>query len=204
VTDSTHSHHNDDDSDVELRARALEALLVEKGLLKSEDIDAYVERVEHDIGPMLGARVVARAWSNPEFKRRLLEDAPAAISELGIDVGETKLIVVESTPEVHHVVCCTLCSCYPWKLLGLPPTWYKSPAYRSRIVIDPRSVLREFGTEVPETTAIRVWDSTSECRYMVLPERPPGTDNLTEADLAELVSRDAMVGVARVAAPVAV
>jgi nitrile hydratase len=153
---------------------------------------------------MFGARVVARAWTDPDFKSRLLEDAPSAISELGIDVGDLPLIVVESGPGIHHVVCCTLCSCYPWKLLGLPPTWYKSPAYRSRIVIEPRAVLHEFGTVIPHTTEIRVWDSTSECRYMVLPERPAGTDAMSEEDLSALVSRDSMVGVTRVDAPVGV
>lgn len=191
-----HDHHH---SSVEHRARALEELLVQKGVLTSEDIDRYLYRIEHDIGPMFGARVVAHAWTDPAFKKRLLEDAPEAIAELGIDLRGLPLIVVESTPEVHHVVCCTLCSCYPWKLLGLPPTWYKSPQYRSRIVIDPRGVLREFGTDVPASTEVRVWDSTSECRYMVLPERPEGTENMTEAELAALVTRDAMVGVANVA-----
>ncbi len=192
--------HGDDDhqSEIETRTRALEKLLVQKGLLTTEQIDSYVEKIERDMGPLLGARVVARAWTDNRFKRLLLEDAPAALAELGIDLGGLHLIVVESTPEVHHVVCCTLCSCYPWKLLGLPPTWYKSPAYRSRIVIDPRSVLKEFGTEVPDGVEVRVWDSTSECRYMVLPERPSGAEGLTEQDLAALVTREAMTGVSRV------
>lgn len=182
-------------TDVERRTAALERLLVEKGILTSEAIDEFVERVERDIGPMLGAKVVARAWKDPEFKLKLLRDAESALTELGIDLGGKYLIVVESAPNIHHVVCCTLCSCYPWKLLGLPPTWYKSPAYRSRIVIDPRSILKEFGTEVPESKEIRVWDSTSECRYMVLPERPAGTDGLTEKELESLVTTDAMIGV---------
>jgi nitrile hydratase subunit alpha len=202
--DTIHEEHHGGESDIERRTRALETLLVQKGLLTSEDIDRYLERVERDIGPMFGARVVAHAWLDPEYKRRLLTDAPAAITELGIDIGGLHLIVVESTPEVHNVVCCTLCSCYPWKLLGLPPNWYKSPAYRSRIVIDPRGVLREFSTAVPQGTAVNVWDSTSECRYMVLPERPSGTESMSESELAALVTRDAMVGVARVSASAAV
>jgi len=195
-----HSHHHHEPT-VEDRTRALESLLVDKGLLTTEAIDRYLSWVENDIGPLLGARVIAHAWVDPAFRQRLLEDAPAAIAEIGIDAGGTHLVVVESTPQVHNVVCCTLCSCYPWKLLGLPPTWYKSPAYRSRIVIDPRSVLREFGCEVDESVEVRVWDSTSECRYMVLPERPAGIGHLSEEELVELITRDAMVGVARVQAP---
>lgn len=192
-------HHHHDHVAVEDRVRALESLLVEKGVTRTETIDRYLAWVEGDIGPLLGARVAAHAWVDPAFRERLLADAPAACAELGIDAGN--LVVVENRPGLHNVVCCTLCSCYPWKLLGLPPTWYKSPAYRSRIVIDPRSVLREFGLEVPESVEVRVWDSTSECRYMVLPERPAGTADLTEEDLVHLVSRDSMVGVARVAVP---
>jgi nitrile hydratase len=200
-----HGHeHEHDASDVEHRTRALESLLVEKGFITSEAIDRYLERIEQDLGPLFGARVVARAWSDAGFKARLLEDALAAIEELGTDAGQTQVVVVENTAEVHNVVCCTLCSCYPWKLLGLPPTWYKSPAYRSRIVIDPRGVLAEFGLNVPESVEVRVWDSTSECRYMVLPERPSGTDGLSEDELTALVSRDAMVGVARIPTPASV
>jgi nitrile hydratase subunit alpha len=197
------SEHHDHahEPTAEDRARALESLLVEKGLITTEAIDAYLRHLESDVGPLQGARVVARAWLDADFKRRLLGDAPAAIRELGIDPGALQLIVVESTPEVHNVVCCTLCSCYPWRVLGLPPSWYKSPAYRSRIVIDPRSVLREFGCEVDEAVEVRVWDSTSECRYMVLPERPPGTEGMTEEKLISLITRDALVGVTRIAAP---
>jgi nitrile hydratase len=198
---SHHHDHNHETADIELRTRALESLLVEKGLLTTEAIDRYLGWVEQDIGPLHGARVVARAWADPAFKERLLRDAPSAVAELGIEPGQAHLVVVEDTPEVHNVVCCTLCSCYPWKLLGLPPTWYKSPAYRSRIVIDPRGVLREFGLELPESIEVRVWDSTSECRYMVLPEAPPGAEQMSEEELVKLVSRDAMVGVARVSAP---
>ena len=198
---SDHHDHHHHEPTVEDRTRALESLLVEKGVLTTEAIDRYLSWVENDIGPLLGARVIAHAWVDPAFKQRLLQDAPAAIAEIGIDAGGTHLIVVESTPQVHNVVCCTLCSCYPWKLLGLPPTWYKSPAYRSRIVIDPRSVLREFGCEVDGSVEVRVWDSTSECRYMVLPELPAGIDHLSEEELVELITRDALVGVARVQDP---
>jgi len=197
---SQHHDHQHDSSVVEHRTRALESLLVEKGFITSEAIDRYISQVESDIGPLLGARIVARAWSDPAFKERLLADGSAAVGEMGID-NSTRLVVVENTPAIHNVVCCTLCSCYPWKLLGLPPTWYKSPAYRSRIVIEPRAVLAEFGLEIPDSAEVRVWDSTSECRYMVLPEQPAGTDGMSEDDLAALVSRDAMVGVARVSSP---
>lgn len=196
-----HDHDHAHEPTAEDRARALESLLVEKGLITTEAIDAYLRHLESDVGPLQGARVVARAWVDADFKRRLLGDAPAAIRELGIDPGALQLIVVESTPEVHNVVCCTLCSCYPWRVLGLPPSWYKSPAYRSRIVIDPRGVLREFGCEVDESVEVRVWDSTSECRYMVLPERPPGTEGMSEEELISLITRDALVGVTRIAAP---
>jgi nitrile hydratase len=200
-----HNHeHEHGGSDVENRTRALESLLVEKGFITSEAIDRYLERIDQDLGPLFGSRVVAHAWVHAGFKARLLDDAPAAIRELGTDAGQSQVVVVENTPEVHNVVCCTLCSCYPWKLLGLPPTWYKSPAYRSRIVIDPRGVLAEFGLDIPESVEVRVWDSTSECRYMVLPERPPGTEGLSEDELTALVSRDAMVGVALIPAPASV
>lgn len=196
-----HDHDHAHEPTAEDRARALESLLVEKGLLTTEAVDAYLRDLESDVGPLRGARAVARAWTDEDFKQRLLADAPAAMREIGIDPGALQLIVVESTPEVHNVVCCTLCSCYPWRVLGLPPSWYKSPAYRSRIVIDPRSVLREFGCEVDESIEVRVWDSTSECRYMVLPERPSETEGMSEEDLAALVTRDSMVGVTTIEAP---
>lgn len=197
--DHAHGHHAEPEPFPVVRARALESLLIEKGLLASDLVDRIVSAFERDIGPMNGARIVARAWVDPEFKRRLLADAPAAIAELGY--GGTPLVVVESTPEVHNVIVCTLCSCYPWQVLGLPPTWYKSPPYRSRVVIEPRAVLREFGLELPEQMRIQVWDSSSDMRYMVLPERPAGTESLSEAELAQLVTRDALIGVARVEAP---
>jgi nitrile hydratase len=192
-------HHHHEHVAIEDRVRALESLLIEKGITRSETIDRYLAWVEGDVGPLLGTRIVARAWLDPDFRAQLLADAPAACAELGIDAGN--LVVVENRPGLHNVVCCTLCSCYPWKVLGLPPTWYKSPAYRSRIVIEPRAVLREFGCDIPEDTAIRVWDSSSEVRYMVLPERPAGTERMSEDDLIGLISRDALVGVAPVPAP---
>ena len=182
-------------SDPELRVKALEQVLVEKGYVEPAALDAIVETYEHNIGPHNGARVVARAWCDPDYRRRLLEDGTAAIAELGYSGrgGET-ILVVENTPQAHNVVVCTLCSCYPWPVLGLPPSWYKSHAYRSRVVIDPRSVLAEFGVELPAETEIRVWDSTSEIRYLVVPMRPPGTDGWGEEDLARLVTRDSMIG----------
>jgi nitrile hydratase len=184
--------------DPSVRAAALEALLVEKGLLSTDAIDAVVEHYERDLGPQHGARVVARAWVDPDFRARLLADGTAAVGELGIAGFELNtLVAVENTPEVHNLVVCTLCSCYPWPLLGLPPKWYKEPAYRARAVAEPRAVLREFGVELPAETAIRVWDSTSEVRYLVVPQRPEGTDGESEEALAALVSRDAMVGTAR-------
>ncbi len=178
-----------------LRARAIESLLIEKGYLTEEAVDYVVSAYEHDIGPMRGAKLVARAWSDPGFKARLLENASEAARELGIQgfVGEN-VMAVENTAEVHNVVCCTLCSCYPWAVLGLPPTWYKSPEYRSRIVREPRRVLSEFGLDLPDRKEIRVWDSSSDMRYMVVPERPGGTDGLSEEQLAQLVTRDAMIG----------
>jgi nitrile hydratase subunit alpha len=188
----SHSHDLDDPA---LRAAALEALLVEKGLVSTDAIDAVVEHYERDLGPQHGARVVARAWIDPNFRARLLADGTAAVAELGIGGVELNtLVAVENTPEVHNMVVCTLCSCYPWPLLGLPPKWYKDPAYRARTVAEPRAVLREFGLELPPETAIRVWDSTSEVRYLVVPMRPDGTEGATEAELAELVTRDSMVG----------
>jgi nitrile hydratase len=183
----------------EARVRALESLLVEKGLITSDVIDRFVEMYEKDVGPMLGAKVVARAWVDPAFKERLLADANAAVGELGIPVPpSTDLRVLENTPQVHNMVVCTLCSCYPWAILGLPPRWYKSFAYRSRAVREPRAVLREFGLELDPSVEVRVWDSSSEVRYLVLPERPAGTEHLSEEELAALVTRDAMIGVAKV------
>lgn len=184
---------------VALRTKALESLLIEKGLLSAEAVDDRVARYERDIGPLRGAQVVARAWVDPAFKARLLASG-SAIAELGLSGGDN-LVVVENTPAEHNLVVCTLCSCYPWAVLGLPPTWYKSFAYRSRAVIEPRAVLREFGLELDPALAVRVWDSSAEVRYMVLPERPAGTEGLSEAELAALITRDAMIGVATVSAP---
>ena len=178
---------------------ALESLLVEKGLVDPAALDALIDTYEHKIGPRNGARVVARAWVDPEYKKRLLADATAAIAELGYEGGQgAYMVVVENTPDCHNVVVCTLCSCYPWPVLGLPPVWYKSAPYRSRAVIDPRGALREFGLEIGENVEIRVWDSTSEMRYLVLPERPAGSEHLSEEELAALVTRDAMIGTAQV------
>src|SRR5262245_15705734 len=189
-------------SDVALRVKALESVLVEKGMIASADLDAVVETYTEKIGPRNGARVVARAWSEPEFKRRLLADATEAIGEMGyLGAQGEHMVVVENTPRVHNLIVCTLCSCYPWPTLGLPPTWYKSYGFRSRAVIDPRGTLREFGLELAADVEIRVWDSTAEIRYLVLPERPAGTDGMTPEQLAALVTRDSMVGVAKVGAP---
>jgi nitrile hydratase len=208
-----HHHHHDDDvqehrdhgaplTEVELRVRALESLLVDKGLVEPAALDALIDTYETKVGPRNGAKIVARAWVDPAFKRRLLEDGTAAVAEHGF-VGRQseKLVVVENTPQTHNMVVCTLCSCYPWAVLGLPPVWYKSAPYRARAVIDPRGVLSELGVEVPAATEVRVWDSTAEIRYLVLPERPAGTERMSEAELAELVTRDAMIGVARVPPP---
>jgi nitrile hydratase len=184
---------------VALRTKALESLLIEKGLITADAVDAEIARYEQDIGPLAGAKVVARAWTDPGFKERLLRDGGRVLPEVGLPASDN-LVVVENTPEMHNLVVCTLCSCYPWMVLGLPPTWYKSFAYRSRAVIEPRSVLREFGLELDATTAIHVWDSSAEQRYLVLPRRPAGTENLSEAELAALVTRDAMIGVADVSA----
>ena len=199
-------HHDHDipgpDSPAALRTKALESLLVEKGILTTDVIDTVVRAYEQDIGPLNGARVVARAWVDPAYKQRLLADGTAAITELGFGGREgVDIVVLENTSAVHNVVVCTLCSCYPWPVLGLPPSWYKSYAYRARVVREPRVVLREFGLEVPEAVEIRVWDSNSDVRYMVLPERPEGTEHLSEADLVTLVTRDAMIGVAKAQAP---
>jgi nitrile hydratase len=191
--------HQELPSDPALRVMALESLLVEKGLVDPAALDALIDIYEHKVGPRNGARVVARAWVDPEFKQRLLTDATAAIAELGyVSQGHEHLVVLENTPERHNLVVCTLCSCYPWPVLGLPPVWYKSAPYRSRAVIDPRGVLREFGLDLDESIEIRVWDSTSEMRYLVLPERPAGTEHMNEEQLAALITRDAMVGTAKV------
>jgi nitrile hydratase subunit alpha len=188
-------------SDVALRVKALESILVEKGMVDPATIDAVIETYESKIGPRNGARVVARAWVDAAYRKRLLADGTAAIAELGYGGAQGEdMVVVENTPAVHNLVVCTLCSCYPWPVLGLPPTWYKSAPYRSRAVIDPRGVLREFGVTLPDDVQVRVWDSTAEIRYLVLPERPPGTERMTEEQLAALVTRNAMVGVAKVSA----
>ena len=201
----TSGHQHDQQvvpDDIALRVRALESILIEKEMIDPAQLDAVVDTYENRIGPRNGAQVVARAWSDPEYKGRLLEDGTAAIAELGFAGAQGEhMVVVENTPAVHNLVVCTLCSCYPWPTLGLPPVWYKSAAYRARAVIEPRAVLREFGVEVDDDVEVRVWDSTAEVRYLVLPERPAGTEGLGEADLAELVTRDSMIGVARVARP---
>ena len=189
-------------SDMTLRVKALESLLVEKGYVDPQALDAVVETYETRLGPHIGSRIIARAWSDPAFKQRLLADTDAAIEEMGFggQQGE-RMVAVENTPQVHNVIVCTLCSCYPWSVLGLPPMWYKSTAYRSRTVIDPRGVLRELGLELPEDVEVRVWDSTADLRYIVLPERPEGTENLSAEQLAALVTRDAMIGVAKLETP---
>ena len=185
------------DAEMTLRTQALESLLIEKGLITTDVIDAVVRTYEQDVGPLNGARVVARAWVDPAYRQRLLTDGTAAVAELGFSGAQgADIVVLENTPSVHNVVVCTLCSCYPWPVLGLPPTWYKSYAYRSRVVREPRTVLGEFGLELPESIEVRVWDSNSDIRYMVLPERPPGTEHLSEQDLIPLVTRDAMIGTA--------
>jgi nitrile hydratase len=201
--DHEHDHdHSLVPGDAALRVKALESLLVEKGLVDPAALDAIVDYYEHKVGPRNGARVVARAWTDPAYKARLLTDATAAIAELGYSGSQGEhMVVVENTLVTHNLVVCTLCSCYPWPVLGLPPAWYKSAAYRSRSVIEPRAVLAEFGLDLPEDVEVRVWDSTAEVRYLVLPKRPPGTETMTEDELAALVSRDSMIGVSRVAAP---
>ena len=200
-----HDHEHEAESYASLRTKALESLLVEKGYVTTDAIDALVKTYEEDIGPMNGARVVARAWVDPEYKARLLQDGTKAIAELGFQGAEgSEIVVLENTANVHNAVVCTLCSCYPWPVLGLPPTWYKSFAYRSRMVIEPREVLKEFGLDVEESIEVRVWDSNAEIRYMVLPERPSGTEGMSEDELAELVTRDSMVGVAKARMPEAV
>ena len=185
-------------SDPALRVKAMESLLVEKGLVRPETIDAYIEKFEREIGPHNGAKVVARAWVDEGFRRRLLRNATEAVGELGfLGSQTTDIVAVENSPDVHNLVVCTLCSCYPWTLLGLPPPWYKSFAYRSRVVREPREVLKEFGVRLGEDVEVRVWDSTAEIRYLVVPERPAGTEGMSEEALAALVTRDSMIGAAR-------
>lgn len=199
--DSDHGH-SDVPSDTALRVKALETLLTEKGLVDPRALDAYVDYYETRVGPRNGARVVARAWSDPAYLARLREDATAAIAELGYGGRQGEhMVIVENTPGIHNLVVCTLCSCYPWSVLGLPPVWYKSDAYRARAVIDPRGVLADFGLALPEDKEIRVWDSTAEIRYLVVPERPAGTSGWSEERLAGLVTRDSMIGTAGVSVP---
>jgi nitrile hydratase subunit alpha len=188
--------------DPALRVEALTSLLVERGLVDPSVVDNFIKTYEQSVGPMNGAKVVARAWADPDYRARLLADGTAAIAELGYKGPQGEhIVVLENTPSVHHVVVCTLCSCYPWPVLGLPPSWYKDPAYRSRMVREPRMVLAEFGLHLPLETEVKVFDSSSEVRYMVLPERPGGSEQLSEEDLAGIVTRDSMVGVAKVSAP---
>ena len=204
-----HGHSHDEDaphshlpSEPALRVKALESLLVDKGLVDPAALDALIDTYETKIGPKNGAKVVARAWVDPEFRRWLLEDATAAIASLGFTGRQGEhMVAVENTPEVQNLVVCTLCSCYPWPTLGIPPVWYKSEAYRSRAVIDPRGVLAEFGVHLPEEVAVKVWDSTAEIRYLVIPQRPAGTDGLTEEMLADLVTRNSMIGTERDLSP---
>jgi nitrile hydratase len=195
-----HDHGQDPPSEVALRVKALESLLVEKGLVDPAALDAIIDTYEHKVGPRNGARVVARAWTDPAYRARLLADATTAIAELGFGGRQGEhMVAVENTPTVHNLVVCTLCSCYPWSVLGLPPTWYKSSPYRSRAVIDPRGVLAEFSVHLTDDVEVRVWDSTAEVRYLVIPERPAGTGDLSEDALADLVTRDSMIGAARLA-----
>ncbi len=205
-----HDHHHDHDRDhegshldeVELRVRALETLLTEKGYVDPAALDVFIETYETKVGPRNGAKVVARAWSDETFRRWLFDDATAAIASLGFTGRQGEhMVALENTPDIHNMVVCTLCSCYPWTVLGLPPVWYKSPPYRSRAVIDPRGVLEDFGVAPPEATKIRVWDSTAEVRYMVVPMRPDGTDGMSEDLLADLVTRDSMIGTGLPLAP---
>src|SRR5579859_6383596 len=198
-----HSHHHDDHdhehgselSDMDVRVRAVESLLVEKGYVDPRAVDVIVETYEKKIGPRNGARVVARAWSDPAFRKWLLEDATSAIASMGFEGRQGRhMVAVENTPRVHNLIVCTLCSCYPWPVLGLPPVWYKSAPYRSRAVIDPRGVLRDFGVALGDEVEVRVWDSTSEVRYFVLPQRPRGTEGWSEERLAAIVTRDSMIG----------
>ena len=202
MSEHDHDHDHEEEgsplSDVALRVRALESLLADKGLVDPKALDELIDTYETKVGPRNGARVVARAWVDPEFKRRLLEDGTAAVAAMGFAGRQAeKLVVLENTPGIHNLVVCTLCSCYPWAVLGLPPVWYKSAPYRSRAVIDPRGVIREFGVALGPNVEVRVWDSTAEVRYMVLPERPAGTDGWSEDRLAAIVTRDSMIGSAR-------
>ena len=193
--DHDHDHEHSTLSPLELRVRALETVLTQKGYVDPAALDALVDTYQTKIGPRNGAHVVARAWCDPGFRRWLVEDATAAIASLGFSGRQGEhLVAVENTPEQHNLVVCTLCSCYPWPILGLPPTWYKSAPYRARAVKDPRGVLWDFGVRLPETVRIRVWDSTAEVRYLVVPQRPPGSEHLTEGELADLVTRDSMIG----------
>lgn len=190
-----HDHEHSELSDTALRVKALESLLIEKGYVDADALDAMIDRYENKVGPKNGARVVARAWSDPEYNKWLMDDATAAIASLGFAGRQGEhMVAVANTPQVHNLVVCTLCSCYPWSVLGLPPVWYKSPPYRSRAVIDPRGVLEEFGVRLPEDVEARVWDSTAEIRYLVVPMRPEGTKDLNEEELAGLVTRDSMIG----------
>ena len=191
-------------SDIEIRVKALESLLTEKGLIDTAAVDGLIDLYEHKVGPRNGAKVVARAWRDPAYKQRLLKNGTAAILELGYSgIQGEDMVVIENTPQVHNVIVCTLCSCYPWPTMGLPPVWFKSAPYRARVVSDPRGVLQEFGLTLPDTVKVQVWDSTAELRYMVLPERPAGTEGWSEERLATLVTRDSMIGVVKVQVPAA-
>jgi nitrile hydratase len=195
-----HGHHHPREiTDIEYKVQALESVLLEKGLISEQELDGLIDLFENQIGPLNGAKLVARAWVDPEFKARLLADGSKVITEFGIpNMQDTRFVVVENTPDIHNVIVCTLCSCYPWNVLGLPPKWYKSNAYRSRVVIEPRKVLNDFGLALDQSVEIRVWDSLAETRYMVLPERPEGTERMTENELVKLISRDALIGVLKV------
>ena len=196
-------HHKGTQSYAEARTKAIESLLVEKGLLSTDAIDARVQAYEQDIGPLNGAKVVARAWTDADYKKRLLDDGTSAVAEMGfVGAQGAEIVALENTSTIHNMVVCTLCSCYPWPVLGLPPRWYKSDAYRARAVIEPRAVLKEFGLTLDESVELRVWDSNSDIRYMVLPERPEGTEGMSDEKLSAMVTRDSMIGVAKVSAPV--
>jgi nitrile hydratase subunit alpha len=198
MTPSEHAHQPAPLAPIEARVAAIESVLVDNGVFDTEQLDEIVRNFEHNLGPLNGAKVVARAWVDPEYRSRLLADGTAAIAELGFGGAEgDHMVVLENTPDVHNLVVCTLCSCYPWPTLGLPPKWYKAPAYRSRAVRDPRALLTEMGSPIPDDVEIRVWDSSAEVRYLVLPERPAGTEDLTEQALASIVTRDSMIGVQR-------
>ncbi|MGJ7535242.1 MULTISPECIES: nitrile hydratase subunit alpha [unclassified Variovorax] len=202
MTGHDHSHGHSELGEMDLRVRALESVLTQKGYIDPAAVDALIDTYQTRVGPRNGARVVARAWVDPAFRQWLLADATAAIASLGYTGRQGEhMVAVENTDELHHMVVCTLCSCYPWPVLGLPPTWYKSAPYRSRVVKDPRGVLADFGVTLPEATRIRVWDSTAEVRYLVIPQRPTGTEDLSEDELAALVSRDSMIGTRLVEVP---